>query len=288
MRVLKIILAAAIIAAALFSCARTEENGKPLIVVSIYPYELVVKQLVGDSIRVETLIPPNASPHTYSPRPQDVKTLKQADLVLVNGFELEEALSPTLAALGEKRVSVEELLAATGTREPAGVNPHVWLSPRLLRQFVLQLNEHLQKVFPEYRDSIAKNAGTLYSQLTELDDRIGAERSAYASTPAITYHDSFHHFFTDFDIDYLGSVQESPGSEPTPRELARLGEIIQEHKVKAIYVEPQLDRRSAESLSREFVLKILELDPLGFSLQPRPKTIVELIDANWQLLRQGW
>ena len=81
-------------------------------------------------------------------------------------------------------------------------------------------------------------------------------------------------------------MQSSPGREPTPRELARLGELIRANGVQAICVEPQMDKRSAEVLAREFDLRMIELDPLGFSIKAR--TLPELIGANWDRMKQAW
>lgn len=279
---------AALLAVLLTGCQTQSADKRPLIVVSIHPYELLVKQLVGEDFRVETLIPPGASPHTYSPRPQDLKNLKQARLVLINGFGLEKNLHQALDKLGDKCVSAEALLAGKITPEPEGINPHIWLSPRKLEILTLGLNARLQKEFPSHKELIATNAGSLYTDLAGLDEQLRSERAAYGKTPVITFHDSFHHLFRDYGIDYLGSVQESPGSEPTPRELARLGQLIKDNGVKAICVEPQFDRRSAAALVREFGLKIVVLDPLGSSLKPQPQSLTDIIRANWQNLKQTW
>ncbi|HRT60717.1 MAG TPA: zinc ABC transporter substrate-binding protein, partial [Candidatus Syntrophosphaera sp.] len=76
------------------------------------------------------------------------------------------------------------------------------------------------------------------------------------------------------------------GREPTPRELTRLGELIRAHGVKAICVEPQMDRKSADVLAREFNLRVIELDPLGFSIQAQ--TLPDLISENWERMKQAW
>jgi len=81
-------------------------------------------------------------------------------------------------------------------------------------------------------------------------------------------------------------VQESPGKEPTPKELALLGNIIKEHNVQAIFLEPQMDRKAGETLSKEFNLKLLTLDPLGSD--GKAQTIAELIDSNWQKMKAGF
>ncbi|MBW6513290.1 MAG: metal ABC transporter substrate-binding protein [Candidatus Syntrophosphaera sp.] len=270
----------------LFACGKKAGEDKKLIVVSIHPYELLVRQIVGQDIRVQTLIPANASPHTFSPKPRELKELQSAELVLVNGYGLETNLRQALESVEDKLLRVEDMLRTPPGQADAELNPHVWLSPRRLQQLVIMLNDRLQTAFPEHKDTIANNSVDIISQLAALDARIRQERDTFAKTPMITFHDSFHHFQNDYDLEYLGSVQSSPGNEPTPRELSRIGDLIREHGLQAIFVEPQMDRKSATVLADEFGLEIIELDPLGYSF--KPKTIMDVILNNWEGMKLSW
>lgn len=267
----------------LFGCGGSPEKQGKLIVVSIYPYELLVKQMVGEDIMVQTLIPPNASPHTYSPKPREIEDLHRAELVIANGYGLENNLEQAFDAVGEKLVRVEDLL---NLPEHDGVNPHVWLSPQLMQQLVIMLNDRLQTAFPEYSEVISNNSVNLVAQMAALSSQIARERSTFARTPIITFHDSYQYFFRDYGIDYLGSVQRSAGQEPTPKDLARIGDLIRENGLRAIYVEPQMDKRSATALANEFDLEIIELDPLGHSY--KPQTFMDIILNNWEGMKLGW
>lgn len=275
---------------ALWGCTDTSARKRKLVVATIYPYELLARQLVGAGVEVQTLIPPSASPHTWTPRPSDLKAIREATLVISNGLGLETQLQQALRDAGDKHVCVAELL---GWEQPkaldlhaAGTNPHVWLSPRLLSQATLQLSRRLQESLPELGDAIGNNALKVLSGLAALHKRITSERGALERTPVITYHDSFHYFFQEYGIDYLGSIQSSPGREPNPRELSALGDLIRKSQVKAICVEPQMERKSAQVLASEFGLRIIELDPLGTTFQPQ--AITDVILGNWEALRKGW
>ncbi len=268
----------------ILGCGRSGSDERPLVVATIHPYELLLRELLGPEFEVRTLIPANASPHSYSPAPQDIAVLHEAELVFSNGLGLEHEFERAFSALGERHVRAEDLLgkALAGPE----TNPHVWLSPVLMQELTQKLGERLQKAFPEQAESIAHNSRNLGDQLAALDEKIQRERASLGPTPLITFHDSFHHLNSDYRIDNLGSVQSSPGREPTPRELADLGELIRTNGVRAICVEPQMDRRSAEVLAREFGLQVVELDPLGFSLEA--ETLPDLIEINWERMLQTW
>jgi len=283
---LKVLISILIISSllALNSCKKAVDSPSNLIVVSIYPYELLLKQMVGPEIEVRTLIPPNFSPHTYNPSPAELKSLYDADLVFSNGYGLEINIQTALNALGEKHLSAEQLLQLPQKEE--NPNPHIWLSPRLMKKLVSELEEPLQRTFPSYKDSISFHCRELISQFSSLDSLIIQERTQFSHTPIITYHDSFHYFIQDYQLDYLGSIQSSPGQEPTPKELVYLGDLIKANQVKAIFVEPQMDRKSANVLAKEFHLQVIELDPLGRTINAQ--SLPKLILINWNRMKQAW
>jgi zinc transport system substrate-binding protein len=274
-----------VLLAALFfgSCQAPKPAAQPLVLASIYPYELILRQLGGDSLDVRTLIPPDASPHTFSPKPSDLKLLEEATLFVSNGLDLEEGMSQSFARIRDRHVVVSDLL---GPELEPGANPHLWLSPQLLIRIVIGLGDELQTRFPDLAPAIGRNSADMVRQLTALHLQIARERGTYTDPALITYHDSFGHFLRDYDIRLLGSVQSSPGREPTPRELSALGELIGQNKVKAVMVEPQMDRKSAKVLANEFGLKLIELDPLGYSF--KPATVMDVVLNNWERMKQAW
>ncbi len=233
---------------------------------------------------MRTLIPPNFSPHTYNPSPAELKSLYDADLVFSNGYGLETNIQTALNALGDKHLTAEQLLQLPQKED--NPNPHIWLSPRLMKKLVSELEGPLQRTFPSYKDSISYHCRELISQFSSLDSLIIQERAQFSHTPIITYHDSFHYFIQDYQLDYLGSIQSSPGQEPTPKELVYLGDLIKANQVKAIFVEPQMDRKSANVLAKEFHLQVIELDPLGQTLNAQ--SLPEVILINWNRMKQAW
>lgn len=265
------------------SCKAPRPKPESLILTSIHPYELLVRQLVGDSIQVQTLLPPNASPHNYSPRPSDLKAISDCSLFISNGLDLEHSLQQSLKQIGGKHVEIAELLQPDLA---PNANPHFWLSPQLLIQITLKLSDELQSRFPALASTIGANTAELVRQLSALHLQISQERSTYSDPGLITYHDSFEHFMRDYGIADLGSVQSSPGREPTAGELTELGKQIKAHRVKAIMVEPQLDRKSARVLANEFKLQLVELDPLGYSF--KPATVMDIVLNNWERMKLAW
>lgn len=286
------------------SCAR-DNKAKSLILTSIYPYELLLKDMVGSDITVQSIIPPNASPHTWSPNPADLRAVDNADLIVVNGLDLENVIAKALAANKEKTVVLAELakidplkdednddgkhLSEHEAEHEAGHHherdPHIWTSPRNMIRMANALLPVLTQKFPAYKDSINARTTKLITALTALDKKIAEEIKVLPQGGIITYHNSFGYFFADYSISNPASVQSSPGKEPTPRELNELGKIIREQQIGAVFIEPQMSRKSADILAREFRLNVLSLDPMGTSLSA--SGITDMISKNWEAIKQG-
>lgn len=288
---------------ALGGCKPKPKDERPLIITSIYPYEILVQELVGDSIQVRSLVPANASPHTWTAKPADLKALEDAQLLVMNGLGLETDLTQAFEQRSAKLLDVSRLLGmhtgpdsghakehkfedAAHHQHHDGVNPHLWLSPQLMMRAAMLLGDKLQTSFPAHASTIGANTARLIANLAALHQQITAQRATLTDPVIITYHDSFHWLARDYDIQVVGTVQSSPGKEPTAKELALLGALIKSHKIKAIYVEPQMDRRSAKVLADEFDLVVLELDPIGHSY--RSPRITDLLWNNWERMKLGW
>jgi zinc transport system substrate-binding protein len=275
------------------------------IVATIYPYEMLISQIAGDKATVRSLIPTSASPHTYSPTPEDIKTLERADFVFSNGADLETYLDNALIALGEKHISAESLLPEL-TLDIAppdaiekhdhnhgddhghshhGVNPHFWLDPVIMEIVASGITQHLQLIDPENSSYYLSRYNLLSAELNMLDDLIKEERKTLSDINILYFHDAFHYFNKRYDINAVGVIVSSPGREPSVKELVEIGEKIKEHKVSVIFSEPQLNRKPAQVIADEFGLKLDVLDPLG---NPQDhNTIVELILQNWNTMKKN-
>lgn len=289
---------------------KVDNEKKPLILVSIYPYQLLVKQLVGDGIEVRSLIPPNASPHTWTAQPADLKDLHTADLIISNGMGLELFLNQNLSQISKKHLICADLLRdlvvldslkqvalramheqehehdAEDEHHHVGSDPHLWTSALMMIKLTTKLKAELVERFPDYAPVINHKANEIAMELAQANEKISRERAGFAKPGLVTYHNSFHYFCDDYVIDYLGWVQTSPGKEPTVKELTDLGKKIQAYEVTTIFVEPQQNPKSAEVLAKEYKLNIKTLDPMGHTLNVN--TIAELILANWESMKSGF
>ncbi len=273
---------------------------KPLVLASIHPYEMLLSALLSPEYEVRSIIPTGASPHTWSPNPSDLVDMGKASLILINGLGLENSIKSGLERHTDKTLRVEDLLAIDAyendhpegeepqmedEHEHLGPDPHIWVSSNNMIALVKTLEPELKTKFPQLADSIAARSTRLVASLEAARDKIYAEAAAFEGKGIITYHNSFSLFLMENGLQVIATVQSSPGTEPSAREMTELGRIIRAYKLKAIYVEPQMSRRSAEVLASEFGLQILSLDPLASSAEM--KSLPEFYLQNWTAIKQG-
>src|SRR5579885_3585395 len=94
MKMVRILLFVAIAATFIFSdVGLVHSQAKKLnAVATITIIQDIAKNVAGDKINVDFLVPTDGDVHAYEPTPEDVKKIADADLILVNGVGLEQFL----------------------------------------------------------------------------------------------------------------------------------------------------------------------------------------------------
>lgn len=284
------------------ACTKRSGNDKPLILTSIYPYELIVKQLVKDKAEVKSIIPANASPHTYSPLPADIKMMSEAILVFSNGLDLEVPFEKIFAELQSKHIEVTRYIPKAiiefehqnqhhhdtehnDAHHHEGINPHIWLHSENIIDIAKGITANLIEIMPEHKTFFEQNLEELVNDVMKADRQIISQRENIPFINVIGFHDSFHYFNLRYNIKSFGFIQKFPGKEPTVQELDQIAKVIKDNQIKIIVTEPQLNPKPVKILSEEFKLKVVELDPLGQTLAV--SKISELLLENWKNLNDG-
>jgi len=270
---------------------RTTPKASPIsIMTTINPYYLMVKQIVMDKIAVALFIPANSSPHTFSPVPADIIKLEQASLVVANGLGLEQPITSKLDSLRNKvfiaAACLPVLIPDTGedVDEHQGQNPHIWLDPQNLVLIAAALKERIIKLMPDNKDFFEQNWQILDNSIKQTDHDILAERQLFQAPAIVTFHNSFMYFLQRYNIELAAVISQSPGKEPTAKELMTIGSQVS--RVKVIFIEPQLNPRAAKVIASEYNLQIETLDPLGFFF--KAQNIGDILWQNWNTMKNSF
>ncbi len=292
------IAAAALLAGALLAaCGRYPGSGTPVsgtpgadpirVVTTTTVFADLVRQSGGAAVTVDSLVPRNADPHTFEPKPSDVRRVAEADLVVMNGFGLDDWMRPMLVEARKVGAGVvvlaEDLPGVTylrGSEDQAGTttdgtggvgaafNPHLWLDATLASRYVERIATALKAVRPELAAGIDASAAAYQARLTTLDQEI---RARLAAIPAdrrriVSYHDAFPYYALAYGLEVVGVAVAAPGQEPSAGEIAALVDAIRAAHVSAILSEAQFSPKLVEQLAQETGVSVvhdLYTDALG-------------------------
>ena len=240
------------------------------VVTTIEPLTEFVEQVGGDRVRVMTMVPSGASPHTYEPTPGQMTRLSTAQLYIKVGTSIEFELvwlDKLLKMNDSMRVcNVSEHLVLLKTdvhthdTDHTG-DPHVWLSLRNASSMIEIISDALSSIDPAHEDEYRKNAHAYQDQLDSLDRTITRLLAEKERRMFITYHAAWHYFATDYDLEQ--QVIEVNNKEPSARTIQHIIEIAGQHGVRVIFASPQFDRKYAENIARAIDGQVIFIDPLA-------------------------
>ncbi|MDI6874151.1 metal ABC transporter substrate-binding protein [Candidatus Solincola sp.] len=253
----------------------------------IVPLAMICREVGGDHVEVEVLVPPGSSPHTYELSAGQVSFLAGADLLVINGLGLipwaedihSRVGNPDLVVVeAAEAVPPEELLPARaegsdshGEEEEAGghghgiYDPHLWLDPVLALHIVDAVEEGLVRTGPEYAEYFRERASELRARMTSLHEEVLRRTAAFTHREFISFHSSWTYFARRYGLRQAGVIEELPGKEPSAGEIAALVELARGRGIKAVFAEEQFNPRVAEAVAEESEgeVRVWMLDPLG-------------------------
>ncbi|MEJ5229629.1 MAG: metal ABC transporter substrate-binding protein [Pseudothermotoga sp.] len=260
------------------------------VVVTINPYYLLLKEIAGDTVDLTLLIKPNSDPHTFNPTVSDVKKLAKADLIIANGLGLDDAyLKNYKNVLYLGKHIPQDLLASDETHEDEhdeeieGVNPHIWLSPDFLSDYIIPaIAEELTKKDPSNAHLYRSRASTLAISLKNLSAKFDMLFSEQTNSVVILEHPSYFYLFKKYGVKIL-SVEEAHGKQPTISHIKEIIQSAKNSKLLGIFVGPQFNLSAIDIISKELKKKYRILDPLGLNA----KSILDLFEDTYKVLKEA-
>ena len=268
------------------------QSPKMRVAASILPLADFCRQIGGDKVEVQVLIPPGASPHAFEPSPGVLTGLSQAQVLVYIGGGLEPWIDRFLKTRKDQKLVV---LAATygialiteipehvrggeapdqqhrhpqksgggqGHTHEAG-NPHVWLDPIFAQDICRRIAAAFIEKDPGSEAVYEENLKNYLEKLTDLHQKTLTETAAFRLREFVGFHPSFTYFARRYNLKEVGIIEVAPGREPTPRALKNIIKAIHHYDIKVIFSEPQFSSRIAEVLAKEAGVSVLPLDPIG-------------------------
>lgn len=246
-------------------------NAKKLTVVtSTTDMAALTQEVGGDKVSVESIAKGYQDPHFVEAKPSFLLKLRQADLLVVVGLQLEIGwLPPLINQSGNPRIQIgapgyldasqfAEILdipqgtvtRAEGDVHPLG-NPHYWLDPDNGRRIARGIANKLSEMDPGDAAYFQERFQDFDKRLTVAEQKWDAEMKPYRGRKVVTYHRSFPNFAKHFGLDVIGYVEPRPGIPPTPTHTLELIQFMRRESCKLVLVEPYFDLKTPQSIGRE-------------------------------------
>lgn len=284
------------------------ETPKNVVAVTLQPYAKILREVGGDRVEVVALIPLNANPHTFEPRPATLKEFSRASLYFSDGSGMDKAWMPRFLGVN-KQVKVENISkgivwmeeggerhhdkrnakkgeskdhenrawaladhAAFSSHSEEDLDPHLWTSPKQALLLGKNMKDALVRLDSAGKSYYESRLQIFQTKMLALDKELTAavQKLPLGHRTFIVFHPSFGYLARDYGL--MQMAVEVEGKEPKPQDLNQLVKVAKEHQIRVIFVQPQFSKRSAESLAKELNAVVVSTDPLAYDFDSSLKT----------------
>jgi len=285
-----------------------DSNGKPVVFASIAPLAFVAERIGGDEIDVRSLVGEADDPHDFSPTPKQLVALGNASVFLTTGMPYEEVLVDKLQD-GARKLKIVDLTegidqhefdcehdhgheehAEAGAEEEHDhehdhehhhehdLDPHIWLSPPLLRKQVASMVTALSQAAPEHASLFEERGKVLDEELASLHAELTEKLTPMKDQTFYVYHGAFAYFANAYGL-YQEAI-EVGGRKPEQKRVYSLIESAKKEGVRTVLVQPQFDPKSAETIANAIGGKVVAVDPVASDVFATLRQIAEAISAS--------
>jgi zinc/manganese transport system substrate-binding protein len=237
---------------------------RPRVLTTVAPLTNIVKNVGGPYTELHGLIPGGTDSHTFEPAPSDVRFIAEADLIILNGLDLEVPTEKLALAnkkpeapilkLGDQTITPKEYVFDRSFPKAGGhPNPHLWMNPIYAIRYAELVRDALAGIDPANATVYQARTQQFIPRLHELDRAI---TSAVGTIPSkhrklLTYHDSFAYFAPRYGLTVIGAIEPASFSEPSPREVARVIRQLKQEKLPAVFGSEVFPSKVLDQIARE-------------------------------------
>jgi len=256
------------------------------VVVTLIPFADFVRQVGGDMVDVDVMVPPGASPHSYEPTPSQMVSLSNTEVYVQVGSGIEFEIiwmeklieqNPEMAAInGSTGI---DLMVSSDPDEP-GMDPHIWTSPINTKTTVQNILDGLIAVDPDNEAYYRSNAESYLDQLDELDAYIHGKLDGYSNRYFLIYHPSFGYFSSEYGLEQIAIEHE--GKEPTPQVLQNCIDLAKQYDLNYVFIEPQFVLQYAETIANATGGETVTVDALSEHYIPSMRSVADALALEFE------
>lgn len=244
------------------------------VVTSVAPITNIVQNIGGNKINLIGLVPEGVNSHTFEMIPSDIIKIYDADLIIIDGLNLEaniqkiseNAISKNpnniqLLKLGDNTISKGDwIFDFSFPKDKGDPNPHLWLNVEYALQFANLTRDKLIEMDPSNSQYYMENSNKYTKLLKQLDEGIkkSVETIPAENRKLLTYHDSWAYFAPRYGMEVIGAIQASDFSDPSPKDIADLIDQVRNEQVPAIFASEVFPTNIVDKIAKEGNVTIVE------------------------------
>ncbi|GAA3861322.1 zinc ABC transporter substrate-binding protein [Celeribacter arenosi] len=279
----------------------------PKVVTDVAPVHSLVAQIMQGVGEPDVLLPPGASPHDFSLKPSQARTLQNADLIVWVGPDLAPWLGGVLGNVAQSADMVT-LSDAAGTRvlpyrdealfddeehddyghethddhgheahDGHDHDPHMWLDPENAKVWLVAIAEAMSEMDPENASTYKANAQTATDRIDETAVAIAKALAPVAEKRFVVFHDAYQYFEARFGLHSAGAISLGDAQSPSPSRIAQIRDAITDAQISCVFAEPQFSSSLVKTVSQGNHINVSILDPLGVDLEIGPSFYTQLL-----------
>jgi len=273
-----------------------------IVAVSVPPQRYFVEKIGGQHVSVIVIGSGSGCPESYEPRPQQMAEISRARIYFAIGFPFEDVWLPKFSTTNpgmiichtdegikkiplaghvesDVKLDTEKMTPSAGSHAHGMFDPHIWLSPSLVRIQAQNITKALKKADPANADYYQKNLEKFDGEITALDMELRKNFGDMKPGKSfLVFHPSWGYFAAEYGLKQVPFEHED--REPSPREMMKLVIFAREKGLKVIFVQPQMSPKVIDTFAKEIGGQTVLIDPLAENWAENLKSVaVKIKDA---------
>jgi len=265
------------------ACQNTVEQGiaadeRMVVFVSVVPQQYFVDRIGGKFVDVRVMVEAGESPATYEPKPSQMAALNEAKIYYSIGVPFETVWLEKITSMNKSMVIVDTASGIermpiidehsnendekeTDHKEGA-LDPHIWLSPSLVKIQARHIFSALVDADPEHAKEYEINLNAFLADIEHLEENLNLTLSDLETRKFMVFHPSWGYFAREFDLEQIAI--EVGGTEPSAEEMVELIEKAQEEDIHVIFAQPEFSQQDAETIANAIDGEVVLISPLAY------------------------
>ena len=253
--------------------------GDVSVMVSVVPQKTFVEKIGGEHVKVGVMVSPGSSPHSYEPKPSQMKELSGATHYFAIGVEFEKVWLPKLATQNKKMKIIdlgsgikkmamenhhhhdEKSHHKNGHDKEEGFDPHIWTSPNNVKTISKNILTALIEADLKNKKYYTENYEKWIKEIDGIDQKIKENLKNSHGGKFMVFHPAWGYFATQYGLKQVAIEVE--GKEPKPKQVAQLIKEAKKERVKAIFTAPEFSEKVATQIANELKIPVIKVSPLN-------------------------